>query len=175
MNIRPARVDDAHAIAVVHVRSWRAAYRGLVPQGHLDGLDAGERRLRWERILAATARPRAGTLVAEAEQDVIVFVNVGPTRDDGENATGVGEISAIYVLPEAWGQGAGRRLMAAGLDALAAADFGEATLWVLDTNARARRLYEHGCWRTDGNTRRRELRGSALTEVRYRRRLSEPR
>lgn len=39
MDIRPTRMQDAPEIAVVHVLSWQAAYRGLLPQAYLDGLD----------------------------------------------------------------------------------------------------------------------------------------
>ena len=31
MNIRPAHVGDAAAIASVHMRAWQQAYRGIVP------------------------------------------------------------------------------------------------------------------------------------------------
>jgi hypothetical protein len=33
--IRRAGAEDAMRIAIVHVRSWQAAYRGLMPQGYL--------------------------------------------------------------------------------------------------------------------------------------------
>jgi hypothetical protein len=38
MDIRAARMEDVPQIAAVHVRSWQAAYRGLLPQAYLDGL-----------------------------------------------------------------------------------------------------------------------------------------
>ena len=38
MDIRPARLEDVPEITVFHVRSWQAAYRGLLPQAYLDGL-----------------------------------------------------------------------------------------------------------------------------------------
>jgi hypothetical protein len=41
MSIRLAQASDARAIAEVHVRSWQAAYRDLLPQEYLDGLDPG--------------------------------------------------------------------------------------------------------------------------------------
>jgi len=34
--IRAATAGDAERIALVHVRSWQAAYRGMMPQEHLD-------------------------------------------------------------------------------------------------------------------------------------------
>jgi hypothetical protein len=43
MDIRPARMQDAPEIAVVHVRSWQDAYRGLLPQAYLDGFDSAQR------------------------------------------------------------------------------------------------------------------------------------
>jgi len=41
MAIRTARFQDARQIAEVHVDSWRAAYRGIVPDSLLEGLSVG--------------------------------------------------------------------------------------------------------------------------------------
>jgi len=38
VEIRDARVEEARAIAEVHVASWQAAYRGLLPAEVLAGL-----------------------------------------------------------------------------------------------------------------------------------------
>jgi len=38
MAIRTARFQDARQIAEVHVDSWRAAYREIVPDSLLEGL-----------------------------------------------------------------------------------------------------------------------------------------
>ncbi|HEY1808803.1 MAG TPA: hypothetical protein VGG42_09585 [Acidobacteriaceae bacterium] len=38
MNLRLAEPPDAMAAARVHVRSWQAAYRGLMPDAFLDQL-----------------------------------------------------------------------------------------------------------------------------------------
>ena len=56
MEIRAARMQDVPQIAVVHVRSWQAAYRGLLPQAYLDALDPAQRISRWERIVPAAGR-----------------------------------------------------------------------------------------------------------------------
>ena len=52
--IRAARAADAEQIALVHVWSWQSAYRGLMPQAPLDGLDPAQRVGRWELVLAET-------------------------------------------------------------------------------------------------------------------------
>jgi GNAT superfamily N-acetyltransferase len=171
MEIRRATVVDAPAIAVVHVRSWQAAYRGLIPQDFLDGLEPRQREGRWEQWLTAADWPRSGTLVAESDAEVVGFVNLIPSRDDDLDPAEVGEITAIYLLANQWGAGVGRRLMVAALDVLGEGGYREARLWVLDTNDRARRFYEAGGWRADGAVKVDTGLGRPLREVRYRRAL----
>jgi ribosomal protein S18 acetylase RimI-like enzyme len=43
VELRDARKGDELAVAVVHVRSWQEAYRGLMPGEFLDALEAGDR------------------------------------------------------------------------------------------------------------------------------------
>jgi hypothetical protein len=43
ISVRPATLADADGIGLVHVGSWQAAYRGKMPQDHLDGLDPARR------------------------------------------------------------------------------------------------------------------------------------
>jgi GNAT superfamily N-acetyltransferase len=170
--VRPARAEDAGQIALVHVRSWQGAYRGLIPQAFLDGLDVAQRTRTWERALAETDNPRAGVLVADDGRNVVGFVGYFPSRDPDADPDLIGEIGAIYLLPGAWGGGIGRRLMEAALGRLAGAGFTQATLWVLDSNDRARRFYEAGGWSADGAAKQDDSRGFPLSEVRYRRSLS---
>jgi hypothetical protein len=83
MEIRRALADDALGVATVHVRSWQAAYRGLLPDAYLDQLDVEARRVGWAQTIAETDWPRSGTLVAtEANANVVGFAHLGPTRDD---------------------------------------------------------------------------------------------
>jgi hypothetical protein len=62
--------------------------------------------------------------------------------------------------------------MDAALQGLAGAGFTAATLWVLESNARARRFYEACGWSADGTAKVDDSRGFPLSEVRYRRSLS---
>jgi GNAT superfamily N-acetyltransferase len=167
--IRRATVSDATAIATVHVWSWQDAYRGLLPQDFLDGLDVGRRRDGWARILAEAHWPRSATLVVDSDESVVGFAHLCPTRDDDGDPATVGEIVAIYLLSTLWSTGVGRRLMDESLDVLRQAGFREATLWVLDTNERARRFYESGGWLADGTVKQDRWGDVVLNEVRYRR------
>ncbi|WP_281420958.1 GNAT family N-acetyltransferase [Actinoplanes auranticolor] len=168
--VRSATVDDALVLAVVQTRSWQEAYRGKVPQQHLDQLDPSRRRHGWLQLLQSDQAP-AGTLVADHPDDGVVgFINVGPGEDTDTDPALVGQVRAIYILPEHWGRGAGRLLMNAGLDRLEAGGYREVVLWVLEANDRARRFYEAGGWQIDGASRTNDSRGAPLVEVRYRHR-----
>lgn len=169
MGIRRAQATDALGVATVHVRSWQAAYTGLLPDLYLAQLDIEARRVGWARTIAETDWPHSGTLVAtEASANVVGFAHVGPTRDDDLDPAVVGELAAIYALPEVWGSGVGRRLMAAAVNVLRDAAFGNAILWVLEGNERAQRFYEAGGWQRDGVAKDIVIADTPLAEVRYR-------
>jgi GNAT superfamily N-acetyltransferase len=169
MEIRRALADDALGVASVHVRSWQAAYRGLLPDMYLDQLDVDARRAAWAGTIAEEDWPRTGTLVAtEANGNVVGFAHVGPARDDDLDPLVVGELASIYVLPQVWGSGVGRRLMLAAVNVLRDAGFGAAILWVLDGNDRAQRFYEIGGWQLDGAAKDIVIAETTLAEVRYR-------
>jgi GNAT superfamily N-acetyltransferase len=167
--IRRAVSSDGSQIGLVHVRSWQATYRGLLPQPFLDGLDAAKRGEYWKQYLSEAARPGETVLVAEEDGMVVGFASVGPSRDEDANETG--EVRAIYLLADRWGRGIGWALMDTALNTLCQAGYTQATLWVLDTNARARQFYEAGGWAPDGATKQDDARGFPITEVRYRREL----
>ena len=58
--------------------------------------------------------------------------------------------------------------MTASLDALAQAGYRQATLWVLESNERARRFYEAAGWWPDGKVKTDCSLGFPLAEIRYR-------
>lgn len=149
-------------MAVVHVGTWRDAYRGIVPDEFLDGLDVAQRieAYREHRVLDDPERP---LFVAETDERIVGFVNLGPSRDEDA----AGELYAIYVMAERWDTGVGRALMEVALDALAGR-YPQSTLWVLEENDRARRFYEKGGWRFDGTTKDDDRGTFVLREVRYR-------
>jgi GNAT superfamily N-acetyltransferase len=168
VQVRPATVSDAEALSVVQVRTWQAAYRGQVPQDHLDGLDPAARRPVWEQRLRDDRSPGAVLVLEHEAAGVIGFAAVSASRDPEADPQATGEVMAVYVLPEFWGRGGGAMLMSAGVRRLAGAGFRAATLWVLETNQQARRFYEAGGWRPDGTVKTDDSRGFPLVEVRYR-------
>jgi ribosomal protein S18 acetylase RimI-like enzyme len=139
-SVRPARPEDAAAVARIRVVTWRSAYRGLMPDHVLDALDIDELTARWGQYIAECPAKGQELFVAEtADGQVVGYAAVGPERD-GES--GRGEVYAIYVEPSRQARGAGRELMAAGTAWLAARGLLPFILWVLTANQPARRFYE---------------------------------
>lgn len=159
--VRLASIRDVEALAEIHVRSWQAAYAGIFPEEFLDGLDR-ERRARWWRRFISD-----GATVHVSEADGVVgFCTAGDSDEDGW-----GEVFAIYVHPEHWGEGHGRELLMAGESGLAAIGHERALLWVLEANSRGRRFYERQGWTVGRPIRVEEIGGIQVTELRYEKRL----
>lgn len=163
-NVRPATVDDAAAIAAVNVTSWRAAYAGIVRDAELAALSGGERRDRWERLLAGGGQ----VCVAERDGEICGYVAFG--SDHGRDPT-AGEVYALYVDPASWNVGLGRQLLATALAELAATGRTRTVLWTLASNARARRFFESAGFAADGAERPWQAGVITLTELRYTRTL----
>jgi RimJ/RimL family protein N-acetyltransferase len=58
--------------------------------------------------------------------------------------------------------------MRAGIEAMRLGASGDAVLWVLEDNPRARRFYEREGWALDGERKEDEYLGFRVAEVRYR-------
>lgn len=164
--LRDARPEDAAEVAGVHVRSWQAAYRGLLPDEYLDGLRPEDRAGRYTFHLAGPDHP--ATVLALDEGRIRGFATTGPARGDGETA---GAIYALYVDPDAWRRGIGRLLIRDARSRLARAGFTEAILWVLTGNEQAEQFYRAEGWRPDGRRREDVVWGIRVSETCYRRHL----
>jgi RimJ/RimL family protein N-acetyltransferase len=169
MTIRPAAVNDARAIAEVHIAAWRAAYSEYMPRPFLEALDIDERTRMWERALE---EPGPGTiLIIEREGLVAGFCVYGPSRDtDAQPNTG--ELAAINLHPFYWRRGLGTEVCLHVLAEARKLKWSLLTLWVIKGNAPARALYERPGFVLDGGEKQdSRLIGSPLHEVRYRKTL----
>jgi RimJ/RimL family protein N-acetyltransferase len=155
MTIRKAVLSDAPAIAAVHVRSWQTTYRGHMPDSYLDTLSVESRTAQWRRDI-----PSGYVWVALADEEVVGFACVGPTREPDATS----QLYAIYLLSAAQGTGLATPLVHAALEG-----FTDTVLWVLEDNHRARRFYERLGFAPDGATRQESFDDTVINELRYRR------
>lgn len=153
---------DMAGIAAVHVRAWQAAYAGILMPGYLASLSIAERTERWREILAVDD---STTLVARKGGQVIAFASFGKWRSDPD-ATGQGEVQALYVDPPMWRLGVGRALLRDAVAGLRAAGRANIGLWVLAENSRGLRFYDSfGFVQVPGSEREFEIGGARVREV----------
>jgi len=168
--VRPATPDDAEAIESVRIATWKACYRGIVPDAYLDALSVQSSRV--DRIRKGIDRADAGgSVVAVAESQVIGMGFAGPPEDD-QLPGGTGEVFAVYVLPEWQGGGVGRALLERLTSGLRDLGYHAAILWTLRDRRATRRFYEANGWELDGAEDSLDLNGPVHL-VRYARDLSE--
>ncbi|MFE0755756.1 GNAT family N-acetyltransferase [Inquilinus sp. NPDC058860] len=134
IEIRPATAADAAAIADLHQRSWRSAYRGLLPDSYLDGQAGDELAARW-RTAFTEDEPRRVILVAMAADGIAGFVAAWPKGADRAL------IDNLHVAPGQRGGGLGRRLMSRAAAELRRQGFRAAFLEVIEGNHGARGFY----------------------------------
>jgi GNAT superfamily N-acetyltransferase len=132
VTLRPARPDDAPAVAEIWRNGWRDGHLGHVP----DELLAA----RTDASFDARARERTGdTVVAAVGGAVAGFVMV------------VGdEVEQVYVAQAHRGSGVAAALLAEAERLVATGGHERAWLAVVAGNSRARRFYERNGWADEG-------------------------
>ncbi|GHU80548.1 N-acetyltransferase [Clostridia bacterium] len=164
MEIRRVTVQDNFAaIGEIYASSWKAAYRGLVPQDYLDGLSGK----RWSDTLANS---KHDAFVVMEKDRYIGTSSVCAARDD--RMSGWGEVVSIYLLPEYFGKGYAKPLFDFAVAALSDKGFEDIYLWVLEGNIRAQRFYEKNGFQKNGDGAALSIGGKKLTELRYTKHLS---
>ena len=109
---------------------------------------------------------RSRFLIAVDGHDILGFASVGPSRDD-DSLPDTGELLSLYLVERAAGTGVGARLLTEAEPRLRTRGFDRASLWVLGTNARARRFYEREGWTWDGTESAHQVQCANLPIVHY--------
>jgi GNAT superfamily N-acetyltransferase len=150
--------EDAPEISRVYARSWKAAYRGIVPQEYLDTLPEDK----WTAVLTESGWQ---SYSLKLDGEYAGTASVCHARE--EAMSGWGELVSIYLVPEYFGKGLGGPLLEAAIAGLREMGFGFIYLWVLEENARARRFYEKHGFALTPDRYTVNIGGKNLIEVRY--------
>jgi len=150
--------DDRRMISKVYEESWKAAYKGIIPQDYLASIPEG----RW-----VTSLDKQGwkTLVCTDRGKIVGTSSFCKSRL--EAFPGWGEVISIYLLPDYIGKGYGKKLMKAALSELKRQGYENVFLWVLEDNTRARDFYEQYGFRLTNDSFEDNIGGKDLREVRY--------
>ncbi len=136
--IRKRTPEDLPGIARVVVDTWRSAYRGIVPDAVLDGLDYARNEARYRERLEKNY-PAYAYVAADPQAGVVGMAAGGPAEKLLPGFPG--ELYAIYILPAYQGRGIGKRLVRAVFAQLEAARLSPAVIWALEQNTRAGAFY----------------------------------
>ncbi|CDZ76505.1 Phosphinothricin N-acetyltransferase [Legionella massiliensis] len=166
--IRLATLQDAQAIARVHIRSWQKMYSEFIPETILDNLSVDERTQQWQQLLEEQVK----ILVLEIDNQIVGFASICTFRDFMADQS-MGEISAIYLDPDYWRLGLGTKLCWAALTELENSGYKTVFLWVLKDNLQACKFYEALGFTLTDLTKLEEFYegGALLTQVLYKKKL----
>jgi len=163
VKIRKATLDDVEIISRIHALSWKTAYKGIVPQVYLDEFKEDF----W--VSAFTNWLKDNHLTVQlmiVDDQKIGCVSYGKSRD--QSLPDWAEVVSLYLLPEYFGKGYGRKLLEVALSDIKEAGFKNVYLWVLNENQRARRFYEKNNWQCKAEDEYIcEISGKKLTDIRY--------
>ena len=168
IQVRPATLRDAQAVAELHAASSHAAYQGIVPEEHLSQMPMAKRVAFWREAIEY-GEPQVH--VALDGDAIVGFVGFDRSRDPKSKPT-TGEVWAIYAAPDQWGRGVGLALWDAAREGLDDEDCTEVTVWVPLRNERALRFFELAGFKREMNTAKTvPVGGMRLEEVRLKRKL----
>lgn len=136
LTLRLAIAQDAAALARLHHQVWTETYADLAPPQAIAALTEAHRLASWTAMLA---RQDLTTRIALHGDTAAGLVCFGAASDPV--FAPLPEIRHLYLLAAYRGQGQGRRLLDAALDALRAAGHPGAALAVVEQNHAARAFY----------------------------------
>lgn len=138
LSVHLASSEDTEKLARVHLLTVISAYADILPStAPTPSFEAVAAE--WQSTFDD---PTCQAFLAE---DSGIPVGTVAIRADPHFA-GCGQLRRLHVLPEHWNVGIGSALHLAALEAIRDGGYGQAGLWVLQANERARNFYERRGW-----------------------------
>jgi GNAT superfamily N-acetyltransferase len=134
----PGSSRDADAVGALHAASWRASYRGIMPDTFLDKKAMANRRAAWRERLADASDRRWLLKAHDQDGELVGFACV---ELDAEPQWGA-LLDNLHVRPDRKGQGIGRRLFDAAREwSFEQLGHRALHLWVIEANLEAQGFY----------------------------------
>lgn len=150
--------DDLCEVSNVYEKSWKSAYKDIIPQDYLDSIPVGQ----WAKNVNKSDRYN---LVATENGHIIG--TCGFCRSRWKKYSGYGEIVSLYFLPEYTGNGFGKIMLDKAITELKKLDFENILLWVLEDNFKARKFYEKYGFTFTGDYMNDVIGGKEVREMMY--------
>ena len=132
--IRNVKKEDIPYVADIKIRGWQSAYRGIISDDYLDNMD---RDKHISRMLSNY--DSSGFIVAVVNDTVVGFCRYIFDCDSFY----LGELSALYVIPDLKGMGIGSLLFNYVLNEFRKCGKHKMILWCLKDNYKSRKFYSN--------------------------------
>lgn len=137
MIIKSATIGDIKEISKIHALSWKAAYKNIIPENYLKNLKDDF----WVEHFTHIINRNVNKVNVIYKNDILIgCISYGESKD--ERFSMYGEIFSMYILPEHFGKGYGKKLLTDALDDLKNLGYSKVILWVLKDNKDAISFYE---------------------------------
>lgn len=161
IQVRRAVIEDSESLANIIVESWRSAYSDLIPKDEIVRfLDKQKRQQQFERFI------EDGEIVLIGSYDGTPCGLVFANKDNDEQLENCGAIYSIYLLEEYWGKGLAIKLIDEVIRILKEEGCRQVSLWVYESNIRARQFYEKHGFTSDGTKKSSHFSNKPI-ELRY--------
>lgn len=128
MIIRNARTGEEQSIANVIINTWRAAYRGIIPDRFLDALTTGKHEALFKENIKSA--PENIFVLENHEQQIVGMVFGGSDRSGAFDC----ELVAIYILPDYQKRGYGKKLFKALIERYKKQTYKSMLIWTFKDN-----------------------------------------
>ncbi|HMK10995.1 MAG TPA: GNAT family N-acetyltransferase [Acidimicrobiales bacterium] len=163
VRVRAAHLDDIAAMTELQLRASVTAYSWPGNEAWAARVHNGDFWRLWQSRIGS---PRTWTGVATVGGAIAGTVHVRPWAHEDLDPGSTAELNAAYVDPVAQGEGLGRLLNDAAIEAAARLGYTDLRLHVIEHNTRGQQFWEHLGWARDGVDR--ELTGAGgMIEHRY--------
>jgi len=151
IHIRLALPADAPDMAEIHMRSWEAAYKDIIPADYIREKNATRPAL-WESLI--TEDNMIYHIIEKDGQPVGLLCIAPPQEDDLDES--FHELQGLYLHPDYYRQGIGTLAMAFAYENARASAKTNMIVWALAENIDALRFYEACGFKPDGKQQTRD-------------------
>ena len=163
MGIRIAtNTEDAVSASSIYAESWKVGYSGILSDKLLNSIPLDF----WVTTFTDNFSSHRFEIAIMNENGFDIGAGgYGMSRDYEEKD--VGEITSIYLRPEAWGNGYAKQLFDFMIKELCDIKCKKIHLWVIKENTRAQHFYKKCGFKKTGKEKLISFKGEEVTDIEY--------
>lgn len=160
--IKKATPIDAQTISSIHAATWKKAYESIISKQYLDNLKSDFWVCAFENWL--TAKTLKSLIIYDCCK-AVGCIAYGKARDN--SYCNWGEIVSLYILPDYWKKGYGKKLMTTAFNDMKKSNYSCVYLWVLKENKNAIHFYTKLGFLPTEDEYHTKIMGQNLVDIRY--------